>query len=60
MPETRDAIADTPIITLATRAGWKLKQIRERLNLTLRAVEGSCLEIADASTIPSLQFPLPA
>lgn len=48
MPETRDAIADTSIITLATRAGWKLKQIRERLNLTLRAVEGSCLEIADA------------
>ena len=32
---------------LATRAGQKLRQIRERLNLTLRAVEEASLEIAD-------------
>jgi len=48
MPEPRDAIAHVPSATLAARAGWKLKQIRERLNLTLRSVEGSSLEIADA------------
>jgi transcriptional regulator with XRE-family HTH domain len=34
--------------TLATCAGQKLRQIRERLNLTLRAVEEASLEIADA------------
>lgn len=34
--------------TLAGRAGQKLRQIRERLNLTLRAVEEASLEIADA------------
>lgn len=33
--------------TLATRAGFKLKQIRERLGLTLRQVEEATLEIAD-------------
>ncbi len=43
--------ASVPLITtgtLATRAGQKLRQIRERLNLTLRAVEEASLEIADA------------
>jgi transcriptional regulator with XRE-family HTH domain len=34
--------------TLAARAGQKLRQIRERLNLTLRVVEEASLEIADA------------
>ena len=33
---------------LANRAGQKLRQIRERLNLTLRLVEEASLEIADA------------
>jgi len=33
---------------LATRAGQKLRQIRERLNMTLRAVEESSMEVADA------------
>lgn len=33
--------------SLAARAGQKLRQIRERLNLTLRAVEGASLEIGD-------------
>jgi transcriptional regulator with XRE-family HTH domain len=33
---------------LATRAGQKLRQIRERLNLTLRAVEEASLDIGDA------------
>lgn len=31
----------------AARAGWKLRQIRERLNLTLRAVEEATWEIAE-------------
>ena len=35
--------ADAP-----TRAGWELRRIRERLNLTLRAVEEATLEIAEA------------
>jgi len=34
--------------TPSVPAGWKLKRIRERLNLTLRAVEECSLEIADA------------
>jgi transcriptional regulator with XRE-family HTH domain len=34
--------------TLASRAGLRLRQIRERLNLTLRAVEEASLEIADS------------
>lgn len=33
---------------LASRAGQKFRQIRERLNLTLRLVEEASLEIADA------------
>jgi transcriptional regulator with XRE-family HTH domain len=41
---TPSTFAGTP----ATRAGQKLRQIRERLNLTLRAVEEASLEIADA------------
>ncbi len=37
-----------PQATPAVLAGHKLRQIRERLNLTLRAVEEASLEIADA------------
>jgi transcriptional regulator with XRE-family HTH domain len=36
----------------AERAGWKLRQIRERLNLTLRAVEEATLEIAASEQNP--------
>lgn len=32
----------------ATQAGWRLRRIRERLNLTLRAVEEATLEIAES------------
>ncbi len=41
-------IAQTTAATLASRAGFKLKQVRERLNLTLRQVEEASLELADA------------
>lgn len=41
---TPSTLAGTP----AARAGQKLRQTRERLNLTLRAVEEASLEIADA------------
>jgi transcriptional regulator with XRE-family HTH domain len=34
--------------SLAARAGFKLRQVRARLNLTLRQVEEASLEIADA------------
>jgi transcriptional regulator with XRE-family HTH domain len=47
--------ASVPLVTtetLATRAGQKLRQIRERLNLTLRAVEEASLEISDAERSP--------
>lgn len=37
----------TTAAALATRAGFKLKQSRERLNLTLRQVEEASLEISD-------------
>ena len=42
------SIPQTTGAALATRAGQKLRQIRERLNLTLRAVEEASLEIADS------------
>ena len=48
MPDSTDTIERNSSAGIATRAGWKLKQIRERFNLTLRAVEESSLEIADA------------
>jgi len=41
-------IPPTASAALASRAGQKLRQIRERLNLTLRLVEEASLEIADA------------
>ncbi len=37
-----------PVGALATRAGQRLRQIRERLNLTLRAVEEASLEISES------------
>src|SRR5579864_5331818 len=48
MPDTRNSVLSNSCADIAASAGLKLKQIRERLNLTLRAVEGSSLEIADA------------
>lgn len=48
MAESATSIPQTTSAALATRAGQKLRQIRERLNLTLRAVEEASLEIADA------------
>ena len=41
---THPTVTGTP----ATRAGQKLRQIRERLSLTLRTVEEASLEIADS------------
>lgn len=48
MAEPSTPVSQTTSAALATRAGQKLRQIRERLNLTLRAVEEASLEIADA------------
>jgi len=48
MSERADSIPQVTSGALASRAGLKLRQIRERLNLTLRAVEEASLEIADA------------
>lgn len=48
MADPSISIPQTTGAALATRAGQKLRQIRERLNLTLRAVEGASLEIADS------------
>lgn len=48
MAEPPFAIPQTPSAAAAERAGWKLRQIRERLNLTLRAVEEATWEIAES------------
>lgn len=48
MPEQLPTLFQTSSAALAVRAGQKLRQIRERLNLTLRQVEQASLEIADA------------
>ncbi len=48
MPEQASTFLQTSSAALAVRAGQKLRQIRERLNLTLRQVEQASLEIADA------------
>ena len=48
MSERADSIPQVTSGNLASRAGLKLRQIRERLNMTLRAVEEASLEIADA------------
>lgn len=43
LPLSNPSTVETP-----ARAGWKLRRMRERLNLTLRAVEEATLEIAEA------------
>lgn len=48
MPETDNSVLPASYASIATGAGLKLKQIRERLKLTLRAVEEFSLEIAEA------------
>jgi transcriptional regulator with XRE-family HTH domain len=48
MAEPSPLIPQTTSGAQTARAGWRLKQIRERLNLTLRQVEEASLEIADA------------
>ncbi|HLY59293.1 MAG TPA: helix-turn-helix transcriptional regulator [Terriglobia bacterium] len=48
MPDTRNSVLPNSCADIAASAGLKLKQIRERLNLTLRAVEEISLEIAEA------------
>ncbi|HZO99679.1 MAG TPA: helix-turn-helix transcriptional regulator [Terriglobia bacterium] len=48
MPEQSPTLFQTGSGALALKAGQKLRQIRERLNLTLRQVEQASLEIADA------------
>jgi len=48
MAEQPGSIPQTTAGALGSRAGLKLRQMRERLNLTLRAVEEASLEIADA------------
>lgn len=48
MNDPTSPVPQTTSAVLAARAGLKLKQIRERLNMTLRQVEEATLEIADA------------
>jgi transcriptional regulator with XRE-family HTH domain len=48
MAEETTPTPQTTGAALTARAGWKLKQIRERLSLTLRQVEEASLEISDA------------
>ncbi len=48
MTDSATPTTQTTSSAVAGRAGLKLRQIRERLNLTLRAVEEASLEIADA------------
>lgn len=48
MPEVHNSVLPASSATIAANAGLKLKQIRERLNLTLRAVEEFSLKIAEA------------
>lgn len=48
MPGSTASITQFDGSTRTTRSGFKLKQVRERLNLTLRQVEEASLEISDA------------
>jgi len=48
MDEQLTSLPQVTSAAVAARAGLKLKQIRERLSLTLRQVEEASLEIADA------------
>jgi len=47
MSQSVPAIPPLTTIALSAQAGFRLKQIRERLGLTLRQVEEASLEIAD-------------
>ena len=48
MSQSLPVITPATTVTLSEQAGFRLKQIRERLGLTLRQVEEASLEIADA------------
>lgn len=48
MAEPSLSFSHTDTGEASERAGWKLRRIRERLNLTLRAVEEATLEISEA------------
>jgi len=48
MPQPFPTVPQTTPVALSEQAGFRLKQIRERLGLTLRQVEEASLEIADA------------
>jgi len=48
MPQPLTATPHVANIAVSAQAGFRLKQIRERLGLTLRQVEEASLEIADA------------
>ena len=48
MADSLPSLAQATTDDAALRAGWRLRRIRERLNLTLRAVEEATLEIAEA------------
>ena len=48
MADAQFPLTQTPSEPVALRAGFRLRQIRERLNLTLREVEEASLEIAEA------------
>ena len=48
MNDSSSPISPTGVVALSARAGHKLRQIRERLNMTLRAVEEASMEIAGA------------
>jgi transcriptional regulator with XRE-family HTH domain len=48
MSQLFPTVAQTGTVALSEQAGFRLKQIRERLGLTLRQVEQASLEIADA------------
>ncbi len=47
MSQSLPVIPPPTTVTLSEQAGFRLKQIRERLGLTLRQVEEASLEIAD-------------
>ena len=48
MNDSSSPISPTGAVAFSARAGLKLRQIRERLNMTLRAVEEASMEIAGA------------
>jgi transcriptional regulator with XRE-family HTH domain len=48
MSQPFPGVAPPTTVTLSEQAGFRLKQIRERLSLTLRQVEEASLEIADS------------